>query len=81
MLRLSAKQYLFYGFLMVLFGFIMPWLFILKIVEINFFLAFLTYGVSLVGLLFGIIGIAMIGVQRRRKFNEERKYEDEHDRN
>ncbi len=79
MLRLSAKQYLFYGFLMVLFGFIMPWLFILKIVEINFFLAFLTYGVSLMGLLFGIIGIAMIGVQRRHKFRQEKEEEyDEH---
>lgn len=73
MLRLSAKQYLIYGFLMVLFGFIMPWLFILRIVEINFFLAFLSYGVSLAGLLFGIIGIAMIGLERRHRDRRDRK--------
>lgn len=73
MLRLSAKQYLIYGFLMVLFGFIMPWLFILRIVEINFFLAFLTYGVSLAGLLFGIIGIAMIGLERRHRDRRARE--------
>lgn len=67
MLQLSAKQYLIIGFLMVLFGFIMPWLFVLGYVKTTFFLAFLTYGVSLVGVLFGIIGIAMIGLERRRK--------------
>jgi len=67
LLRLSAKQFLVYGFFMVLFGFVMPFLFILRIVEINFFLAFLSYGVSLAGLLFGIIGIAMIGLERRHK--------------
>jgi hypothetical protein len=53
--------------LMVLFGFIMPWFFVLGIVKTTFFLAFLTYGLSVVGLLFGIIGIAMIGLERRRK--------------
>lgn len=65
--RLSAKHYLVLGFLMVLFGFIMPWFFVLGIVKTTFFLAFLTYGLSVVGLLFGIIGIAMIGLERRRK--------------
>ncbi len=79
MLRLSAKQYLIYGFLMVLFGFIMPWLFILRIVEINFFLAFLSYGVSLAGLLFGIIGIAMIGLERRHRDRRAREERGEYD--
>ncbi|MBX3048526.1 MAG: hypothetical protein KIT46_04065 [Anaerolineales bacterium] len=76
MLQLSAKQYLVYGFLMVLFGFVMPYMFVLGIVKINFFLAFLAYGTSLVGMLFGIIGIAMIGVQRIKKRKEEDYYED-----
>lgn len=72
MLRLSAKQFLGIGFLMVLVGFIMPWLFVLRIVETTFFLAFLAYGVSLAGLLFGIIGIAMIGLERRHKDRRDR---------
>ncbi|MCL4257928.1 MAG: hypothetical protein KJZ53_05280 [Anaerolineales bacterium] len=79
MLRLSAKQYLIYGFLMVLFGFIMPWLFILRIVQINFFLAFLSYAVSWAGLLFGIIGIAMIGLERRHKDRRAREEYGEYD--
>ncbi|MCW5877301.1 MAG: hypothetical protein KIS80_00365 [Anaerolineales bacterium] len=76
MLQLSAKQYLVYGFLMVLFGFVMPYMFVLGIVKINFFLAFLSYGASLVGMLFGMIGVAMIGVQRIKKRKEEDYYED-----
>ncbi len=78
MLQLSAKEYLIYGFLMVLFGFVMPYMFVLGIVKINFFLAFLSYGASIVGMLFGMIGVAMIGVQRIKKQREEEPYEDKY---
>jgi hypothetical protein len=58
---------------MVLFGFIMPWLFVLGDVKTTFFLAFLTYGISLTGLIFGIMGMAMIGLERRRKHKDEQR--------
>jgi len=67
LLRLSGKQILIIGFIMVLFGFLMPWLMILGYVETTFFLSFLTYGVSLTGMILGVVGAAMLGLQRRKK--------------
>jgi putative Mn2+ efflux pump MntP len=72
LLRLSGKQILVIGFCMVLFGFIMPWLMILGRIETTFFLAFLTYGVSLTGMILGVVGAAMLGLQRRKKDKDER---------
>lgn len=71
LLRLSGRQLLWIGFFLVLAGAVLPMLMVLGYIQINFFLAFLTYGMSLVGLMFGIIGAAIKGVQRRLKEDQE----------
>lgn len=57
---LSAKPRLtvFIGFLMMLMGVIFPFLMVVKMVESTFFLNFLSYTLSIVGMMVGIIGIA-----------------------
>lgn len=71
LLRLSGRQLLWIGFFLVLTGAVIPFLMVLGYIEANFFLAFLTYGMSLVGLMFGIIGAAIKGVQKRLKEDQE----------
>lgn len=50
----------------------MPWLMVLGYIQTTFFIAFLTYGVSLTGMILGVVGAAMLGVQRRKKDKDER---------
>ena len=59
------------GFILVLFGFVGPFLMVLDILPKTFFLSFLSYGSSISGLFLGIIGTASM-VRMRRK-------EDDHD--
>ena len=54
------------GFILVLFGAVMPFLMVTKIVESTYFMNFLSYGASVVGLMMGIIGSAMISSGPKR---------------
>ena len=47
------------GFVLVLFGFVMPFLMVMKVVESSFILNFLSYGASVLGLFLGLIGAAL----------------------
>jgi hypothetical protein len=47
------------GFVLVLFGFVAPFLMVIKIVPSSFVLNFLSYGASVVGLFLGLIGAAL----------------------
>lgn len=47
------------GFFLVLFGFVAPFLMVLRIVEPNLILSFASYGASMVGLFLGLIGAAL----------------------
>ena len=44
------------GFVLVLLGAVLPFLMVMRIIESTFFLNFLAYGSSMVGLLLGFIG-------------------------
>jgi hypothetical protein len=46
------------GFVLVVLGFILPFLMVLKVIESSFFLSFLSYGASIAGLFLGILGAA-----------------------
>lgn len=62
MLRLLAakpKLTVFFGFILMLLGVIFPLLMVIKVIESTFFLNFFSYTMSLLGMIFGIIGIAM----------------------
>ena len=54
---------------MVLFGFVVPWLMLpgVHILPSSFFLFFLTYAISVTGLILGVVGAAMLGIARRKK--------------
>jgi hypothetical protein len=53
---MDYRKTIFIGFLMVAFGFIVPFLMVIKIMEPSFFWGFLSYGVSVAGLFLGLIG-------------------------
>jgi hypothetical protein len=47
------------GFVLVLFGFVAPFLMVMRVVPSSFALNFLSYGASVVGLFLGLIGAAL----------------------
>lgn len=55
-MKLSATQFLLIGFLLVLYGMVVPWLMFLRVVEPNFFLSFTSYAATFTGLMFGVAG-------------------------
>lgn len=59
MIRIHPWKIIAIGFILVLFGFLAPFLMVIKVVEASFLLSFLSHGASVSGLLLGIIGAAM----------------------
>lgn len=47
------------GFVLVLFGFVAPFLMVLRVIQPSFLLSFLSYGASMAGLFLGLIGAAL----------------------
>ena len=54
------------GFVLVVLGWVLPFLMMLRVLESSFFLNFLSYAASITGLLLGVIGSAMGIVKRDR---------------
>ncbi len=54
------------GFVLVLFGAVIPWLMVLHVVKSTFFLNFLAAGASVAGLVLGVIGTAYYVRLRKR---------------
>jgi hypothetical protein len=59
MIRLHPRNLLIIGFILVLFGFVAPFLMVMRVVESTFWLNFLAYGASTMGMILGFIGAAM----------------------
>ncbi len=51
----------------MIFGVVMPFLMVLKLVESTFFLNFLSYGSSMLGFFLGIASVAAYGVKQKKK--------------
>jgi len=66
MRQLSGSSIILIGFVLVLLGFIIPWLMILKVIGSTFFLNFFSFTASILGLFLGLIGAAFY-VRERRK--------------
>ena len=47
------------GFVLVLMGFVLPFLMVVRVLESSIFLSFLSYAASVGGLFLGLIGAAM----------------------
>jgi len=58
-MRLHPIKIIVIGFLLVLFGFLAPFLMVIKVIEASFVLSFLSHGASVSGLILGIIGAVM----------------------
>ena len=55
------------GFIMVLMGVVLPLLMVMKYLEATFFLCFLSYTVSISGVILGIIGTAVYTIPESKK--------------
>jgi membrane associated rhomboid family serine protease len=60
------RTLLFIALGLLLFGWLMPFLMVLRVVESTFFLNFLSWGASVGGLYLGVIAVASL-VRRRKK--------------
>ncbi|HSJ55661.1 MAG TPA: hypothetical protein VLC95_00670 [Anaerolineae bacterium] len=58
MIRRRPGLLILIGFLMVLFGAVVPFLMIMGVLQSGFLLGFLSYAASITGLLLGLIGLA-----------------------
>jgi len=61
----NPRLLLIVGFLLVLFGAVAPFLIMIHVLESTFFLNFLSFAASIVGLFFGLLGATMF--VRKRK--------------
>jgi hypothetical protein len=68
------KQLLALSIFLLLFGCIMPFLMVLRIVESTFFLNFLSFGASVLGLFLGLAGIAGARIGSKGKSDRENRY-------
>lgn len=56
--RLPPRTVILIGFFLVLLGAVLPMLMVLKIFEASFFLSFISFGASVLGLFLGLVGAA-----------------------
>jgi hypothetical protein len=68
------KQLLFLSIFLLLFGCIMPFLMVLRVVDSTFFLNFLSFGASILGLFLGLAGIAGARFVQKSKSDRENRY-------
>ena len=68
------KHLLVIATLLMIFGVVMPFLMVLKVVESTFFLNFLSYGSSMLGFFLGIASVAAYGVKQKKKNDEDSRY-------
>jgi hypothetical protein len=75
--RFSGKQILAAGFVLVLFGMVVPWLMVLRIIQPTFLLSFVAFGASFLGLMFGLIGVSQIVQLRRHRDTRDESYRED----
>ncbi len=63
----NSRRLLWLGFILVLLGFVIPFLIVIKILPSTFFLNFFAFGASVAGLYLGIIGASGLYVERKHK--------------
>ena len=65
------ERLIFIGVAMMLFGCIAPFLMVIKVWESTFFLNFLSYTLSVLGMALGFIGVAVLRVKRKKSDEDE----------
>ncbi len=69
--RFSPVQLILIGLVLLLVGFLLPFVMVLRLVEPTLLLGFVSYLASFMGLVIGLYGVVTIGVARRKKHDEE----------
>ena len=72
-----SKQLIVIAVILLLFGCVMPFLMVIHVVESTFFLNFLSFGASTLGLFLGIASLATIAgmrVKQKRGDDEGKRY-------
>jgi hypothetical protein len=67
MIGMNPKYMLLIAFLLLLVGIVLPMLMTLQLLESTFFLNFLSFGASLVGLILGFLGAMSIAARNRNR--------------
>jgi len=68
--RFSPRQLMFFGFVLLLIGVILPFVMVLRLIEPTLLLNFIAYFSSLFGLLIGLSGVVLDGISRRQDHND-----------
>jgi hypothetical protein len=68
--RFSPHQLMFFGFVLLLIGVILPFVMVLRLIEPTLLLNFIAYFSSLFGLLIGLSGVVLYGISRRQDHND-----------
>ena len=70
-----SNRLFFIGFLCVLTGAVLPFLMVMRILPSTFFLNFVSFITSVVGIFLGVIGVAMhTGMKKHKERNEYMDY-------
>ena len=70
MIHLSPGKMIVIGFIMLVVGVALPFVMVLRLVEPTLFLGFVSYLMSLFGLILGLLGVLQYGTARRRRDND-----------
>ena len=66
MIRIGSRTIIFIGFILVLLGFLLPLLMVLKVLASTYFFNFFSYTISVLGIFLGLIGSAQFIAEIRR---------------
>ena len=67
MTHIHPGRIIFIGFALVVFGFVVPMLMMVRVIEPSFLLSFLSHGASVAGLFLGLMGTACYSRLNRHK--------------
>ncbi len=67
MMNLNPPVLLVTGFVLLVAGFVLPALMIMQVIPSTFFLNFLAYGASFLGVILGLLGSLSIVARRRKR--------------
>jgi hypothetical protein len=70
MISSRAFKFIIIGFVLVLIGFVVPLLMVIRLIEPGFLIGFASYGASVIGLLLGLFGTVEIYMRRKKADND-----------
>lgn len=76
--RADPRLVILLGFLLVVAGFVLPFLMVMRVVPPNWILSFLSYGASITGVILGLVGAALwtrIDMAQRRRDGSDRDWD------